>query len=41
MVEKQLQKGTGFYKDQDAYQKRKQLEMQATNLMLQQQLHMK
>jgi hypothetical protein len=41
MVEKQLQQGSTFFKEQDAYQNRKRMEMQATNLMLQQQLNMK
>ena len=41
MVEKQLQQGSTFFKEQDSYQNRKRMEMQATNLMLQQQINMK
>ena len=33
--------GNTFFKEQDAYQQRKILEMQATNLMLRQQLNQK
>ena len=41
LVENQLIQGSTFFKEQDAYQQRKKLEMQATNLMLRQQLNQK
>ena len=41
LVENQLIQGNTFFKEQDAYQQRKKLEMQATNLMLRQQLNQK
>ena len=41
MVEKQLQNGSSFFKEQDSYMEKKRREMQATNAMLQEQLRMK
>ena len=41
LVENQLMQGSTFFKEQDAYQQRKKLELQATNLVLRQQMNQK
>ena len=41
LIENHLHQGSIFFKEQDAYQQRKKLELQATNQMLQQQLNQK
>ena len=41
LIENQALQGSTFFKEQDAYQQRKKLELQATNQMIQQQLNQK
>ena len=41
LIENQIMQGSTFFKEQDAYQQRKKLELQATNQMIQQQLNQK